>query len=98
MLKHIIDILKKHNYKVVVRGHTDDLPIRSEIFPSNWELSAARAAATLRYLAGQGISPSRMKAVGYADTRPIVPNNTKDNRALNRRVEFYFHRPGVESW
>ncbi len=98
VLKHIIDILKKHNYKVVVRGHTDDLPIRSEIFPSNWELSAARAAATLRYLAGQGISPSRMKAVGYADTRPIVPNNTKDNRALNRRVEFYFHRPGVESW
>ncbi len=98
ILKHIVNILKKQNYNVVVRGHTDNIPIRSGVYPSNWELSAARAAATLRYLAGQGISTSRMKAVGYADTRPIVPNNTKANRGLNRRVEFYFHRPGVESW
>ncbi len=99
VLKNIVDIMKKYNYNVIVRGHTDNVPIRhSKFFPSNWELSAARAAATLRFLVGNDISSTRMKAVGYAGTRPIVPNNTPGNRTINRRVEFYFHRPGTETW
>lgn len=82
-----------------MRGHTDDIPVRSAKYPSNWELSAARAAAALRYIVEKGgINPSRLKAVGYAGTRPLVPNTSEANRAINRRVEFYFHRPRVEGW
>lgn len=99
ILNEVIKILKENNFDLVVRGHTDDRPVRSKKFPSNWELSAARAAAAVRYIIQKGgINPSRIKAVGYADTRPLVPNTSEANRALNRRVEFYFHRPQVESW
>jgi len=73
---------------VLIEGHTDNLPIRTAQYPSNWELSAARAARVLRYLVQKGgISPHRLTAVGYADTRPLVPNTTPANRAQNRRVD-----------
>ena len=99
ILDHVIKLLKEHNFDVIVRGHTDDIPVRSAKYPSNWELSAARAAAALRYIVEKGgINPSRLKAVGYAGTRPLVPNISEANRAINRRVEFYFHRPRVEGW
>ncbi len=98
VLNEVIKLLKENNFDVIVRGHTDDTPAGAN-FPSNWELSAARAAAALRYIVEKGgINPSRLKAVGYADTRPLVPNTSPSNRALNRRVEFYFHRPQVEGW
>ncbi|MDQ7032665.1 MAG: OmpA family protein [Desulfonauticus sp.] len=99
ILDKVIKILKENNFDLVVRGHTDDRPVHSKKFPSNWELSAARAAAAARYIIEKGgINPARVKAVGYADTRPLVPNTSEANRALNRRVEFYFKRPEVESW
>ncbi|MBT8764198.1 flagellar motor protein MotB [Desulfohalobiaceae bacterium Ax17] len=99
VLERVIKILKEYNFDLIVRGHTDDRPVRSGKYPSNWELSAARAAAALRYIVEKGgINPSRLKAVGYADTRPLVPNNSESNRAINRRVEFYYHRPKVEGW
>jgi len=75
---------------IEVEGHTDDVPIRSSRFPSNWELSAARAGSAVRYLSAKGLPALRRKAIGYADTRPLVPNDSAENRAKNRRVEFLF--------
>lgn len=80
------------DYKIAIRGHTDDLSIDTVAFPSNWELSAVRATAVLRYFIGQGIDPERMTATGYADFLPIVPNDTNINRAKNRRVEFVLEK------
>lgn len=74
-------------YRVVVEGHTDNVPIQTERFPSNWELSTGRAASVVRYLQSQGIEPARMRATGYADTRPIASNDTPQGRAANRHVE-----------
>lgn len=76
------------DYRVDIRGHTDDLSIETVQFPSNWELSAVRATTVLRYFILQGIDPERMSATGYADFLPLVANDTPENRARNRRVEF----------
>ena len=73
---------------LLVEGHTDSVPITTERFPSNWELSGSRAAAVLRYLIGLGIDPKRLTCVGLADSYPIANNDTKQGRAANRRVEF----------
>jgi len=96
----VITFLKEHNFDLVVRGHTDDrLSATNEAYPTNWELSSARAGAALRYIIEKGgIKPSRLKAVGYADSQPLVPNTSDDNRFINNRTEFYFHRPAVKSW
>lgn len=74
-----------------VEGHTDDLPIRTAAFPSNWELSAARAGAVLRGLTRQGLALSTPRVVGYADSRPLVPNSSPENRVANRRVVLLIH-------
>ena len=76
------------DYRIAIRGHTDDLSIETVQFPSNWELSAVRATTVLRYFIIQGIDPERMSATGYADFIPLVANDTPENRARNRRVEF----------
>lgn len=94
-----IQLLKDYNFELTVRGHTDDQTYPSNLYPSNWELSSSRAAAVLRFMKENGgISASRLKAVGYADSQPLVPNNSEANRELNRRMELYFHRPGTKSW
>ena len=72
---------------VVVTGHTDDVPIRTARFPSNWELSNERAASVVRLMGGQLADPSRLRAEGLADSAPAVPNDSAANRARNRRVE-----------
>lgn len=73
---------------ISIEGHTDSKPINTARFPSNWELSTARSAAVLRYLASvHGIPPSRMVAGGYADQRPEGDNSTPEGRARNRRVD-----------
>jgi chemotaxis protein MotB len=72
---------------LVVEGHTDPRPIRSTVFPSNWELSTARATAVLRDLIEGGVRESRLSAAGYADTRPRAPNTTEAGMAKNRRVD-----------
>lgn len=74
-------------HRIVVEGHTDSVPIQTARFPSNWELAAGRAGSVVRYLNSQGVDPVRMRAIGYADTRPISPNDTSAGRASNRRVE-----------
>lgn len=95
----VLRILKDHNFDVVVRGNTDDSPAPGNLYPSNWELSSARAAAALRKLMQMGdISSGRLKAVGYADTLPLLPNTTAENRRANNRLEFFFHKPDERSW
>jgi len=79
-------------YTIAIRGHTDDLSISTEQFPCNRELSAIRATTVLRYFIQQGLNPQRMSATGYADFIPLVPNNTIENRAINRRVEFVLEK------
>jgi chemotaxis protein MotB len=80
------------HYQIDIKGHTDDIPISTETFPSNWELSSVRATSVLRYFIERGISPDRLTATGYANTQPLVPNTTEENRSKNRRVEFVFKR------
>lgn len=88
ILDRVVQVLRAVPNPVLIEGHTDNLPIRTAQFPSNWELSAARAAVVLRYLSQRGgIAPERLIAVGYADTRPLVPNTSPEGRAQNRRVD-----------
>jgi chemotaxis protein MotB len=82
----VTPVLRYLEVPVVVEGHTDSRPIRSGPYPSNWELSAARAAAVVRALIDERIPPARLRAVGYADTRPKAGNDTEAGRAENRRV------------
>ncbi|MEM6733442.1 MAG: flagellar motor protein MotB, partial [Myxococcota bacterium] len=93
-LNEIAALLRRFDYDVTVEGHTDDRPGgRTRRFPSNWELSAGRAIAVMRYLAEVGgVDPRRMGAAGYADMRPVATNDTKAGRRKNRRVEFLCHR------
>jgi chemotaxis protein MotB len=75
---------------VEVQGHTDDLPIHGRLaaqYPSNWELGAARASEVVRLLAGAGVARERLRAVSFADTRPVAPNDSPEGRARNRRIE-----------
>ena len=80
------------DYRIAIRGHTDDRDIETVQFPSNWELSAIRATTVLRFFIQQGIDPERMTATGYADFIPLVDNSTPENRARNRRVEFVLEK------
>jgi len=78
---------KAPGYRVVVEGHTDNMPIQTKRFPSNWELSTGRTASVVRHFQGQSIAAARMRATGHADTRPIASNDTAQGRATNRHVE-----------
>jgi len=78
---------------VVVAGHTDNVPIHTARFRSNWELSSGRAVSVVHsLLKNPEIDPSRVTIEGYADSRPLVPNDTAENRAVNRRVEMVLER------
>lgn len=85
-------------HHLAIEGHSDTAAFRSGRFDSNWELSAARAIAALRYLvAAGGLDPATLSASSYGDTRPIVPNDSPENRATNRRVEFVYLRNAPKS-
>lgn len=93
VLRRIVSVLSSTNHLVTVEGHTDSVAVRRNVrYPSNWELSSARAGSVVRYLQANGIERGRLKAVGYADTRPIADNNTPDGRASNRRVELIIEK------
>ncbi|MDH5300176.1 MAG: OmpA family protein [Gammaproteobacteria bacterium] len=85
-------------YRIEVEGHTDDVAISTQRYPSNWELSVHRATNVVRYLTQEGVPQSKMKATGYADTRPKVPNlddngePIAENRAINRRIVIHVER------
>ncbi|MCU0840697.1 MAG: flagellar motor protein MotD [Thiobacillaceae bacterium] len=85
-LTAVARVLKEVDNPIQVEGHTDDVPIRNPNFPSNWELSSARAGSVVRLFTEQGVPPARLVAIGYADNRPLDTNATPDGRARNRRV------------
>jgi chemotaxis protein MotB len=93
ILDRLASLLRKYTFDLYILGHTDSIPIETSRFPSNWELSGARAAAALRYLAERGADPQRLVAAGFADSRPVAPNDSPEGRARNRRVEFVFKNP-----
>ena len=91
LLRNIGDIIAKTNYQIKIEGHTDDLPIRTARYPSNWELSTARAVNVLRFLQQHShIAPQRLSAVGFGQYQPLHPNDSPAHRARNRRVEIIF--------
>ncbi len=93
VLDEIINILSGFSeYDINIKGHTDNVPISTRDFPSNWELSAIRATTVLRYLLAGKIDPARLTATGFADLLPLAPNDSSKNRALNRRVEFVLEK------
>ena len=84
----IIDTISKIDNNVIVEGHTDSTPINNAQFPSNWELSTARATNIIAYMLKSGkIKPKRLSAVGYGEYMPIADNTSNDGRLLNRRVD-----------
>ena len=88
VLGKIASLIEKTDGQIVVAGHTDDIPIRSFRFPSNWELSSARAAAVAQSLMARAkLPPQRFMVEGHADTQPLVENDSDAHRAQNRRVE-----------
>jgi chemotaxis protein MotB len=89
IINRIIKVVQPHSeYSINIRGHTDNIPIQTRQFPSNWELSSIRATNLLRYLLERGVDPMRLTATGYGDLLPIASNDNKLDRAKNRRVEF----------
>lgn len=91
-LDKLAPILSRYPYRVEVQGHTDGLPIRNQVYPSNWELSAARAGTVVRELIERGVPGARMSAVGFAETHPLAPDEDEAGRGRNRRVEFLLTR------
>lgn len=86
VLRRLTALLRDLPGVISVEGHTDDVPIQSDRFPSNWELSAGRAAAVVRTLTEHGLPVRRLRAIGYADSRPVARGMDTESRARNRRV------------
>lgn len=88
ILDEIVPILQGIDNPVRVEGHTDDIPTNNPLYPTNWELSAMRAVSVVRYLAEEGgIAPERLSAAGNAEFKPLVPNDSRENRMMNRRAD-----------
>jgi len=94
----LVTVLGNSNYRVEVEGHTDDVLVATAQFPSNWEFSAQRASAVVRFLTPRGVEADRMIAIGMANTQPKVPhpddagNPIVENHDINRRIVFKIER------
>jgi chemotaxis protein MotB len=88
----LAEILRKNGSDIRIEGHTDNVPIHNSKFSSNWDLSTARATATIRLLIRYKLNPERMSAAGYAEFHPVAGNDTPDGRANNRRVDIVVPR------
>lgn len=88
-LRKVVLIVKPISNMINVEGHTDNVPISTVSFPSNWELSAARAASVVHYFAKLGVASERMAAIGYGEFRPLDSNDTAEGRRKNRRVNLF---------
>ena len=87
-LRQVTDVLKEiPNRNFQVAGHTDNIPIKSKRFRSNWDLSTARAVEVVNFMIASGMEPKRLSAAGYADQSPVAGNDTTENKAKNRRIE-----------
>ncbi len=94
VLHKIGEVLRTNKAEVRIEGHTDNVPIHTARYPSNWELSTARAVKALRYFVEEEkMDPLRFSAVGYGDTRPIASNDTPEGRSTNRRVTLILNYP-----
>ena len=89
VLNELSVLFKKFPYLIRIEGHTDSIPINSERYPSNWELSSARAVTVARYFQGLGLPPERIAATGYGEYHPIEDNSSAQGRQKNRRVEIF---------
>jgi len=87
VLAGLTPLLARAPSRLRVEGHTDDVPMHTAQFPSNWELSTARAISVIRYLEEHGIDQQRLSVAGYGEFHPLAPNDSAERRALNRRVE-----------
>ncbi len=100
ILDKLTRLINSFDNNIIVEGHTDNMPINNYRFPTNWELSVIRATTVVRYFTEEmDIDPSRLSAAGYGEYRPVAPNDTIENRALNRRVNILivaFTEGGVE--
>lgn len=94
-MEKIARLIRRIDVPVEIEGHTDNRPIRTREFPSNWELSTARAVAVLRYLIEkEKIDPAKLSAAGFSSHRPVAANDSPGHMALNRRVNFVFKLNG----
>ena len=86
VLTGVAQMLKDDDHDIQVEGHTDNTRINTPNFPTNWELSTARASSVVRLFAENGVSPDRLVAAGYGEYKPVEPNTTAEGKARNRRV------------
>lgn len=89
-------LLQEYGNQIQVEGHTDNVPISNQRYPSNWELSAARASAIVKLLVADGLNPNRLSAVGYGEHQPLTANDSEEARARNRRVALMIARQNLE--
>jgi chemotaxis protein MotB len=95
-LKKVAEALRGVQGRVIrIEGHTDDVPTGGGAFPTNWELSTARALAVVRYLQENGVDPSRLAGAGYGQYQPIAPNDSPEGRSQNRRIEIVLAAPAA---
>ena len=93
-LKKIASLFVETSHDISIEGHTDNIPIHTKQFPSNWELSASRAVNILRFFSEkENFSLNRLSAVGYGEFQPMSSNDTPEHRSINRRVEIIFSKP-----
>ena len=92
ILEKVSNVLGAEPNQIKVEGHTDNVPIHTAQFPSNWELSVIRATNVVQILQSDGITPDRLSAAGYGEFRPIVANNTDAGRGKNRRIDLVILR------
>ncbi len=95
ILNYLMELFQTFPYPLLIEGHTDNTPINTVRFPSNWELSTNRACNVIKYFISKGISPDRLSAEGFGEYRPIANNGIDSGRAMNRRVEVVFKRGGI---
>lgn len=95
-LSAVAQVLAGSEFPIVIEGHTDNVPISTYRFPSNWELSAVRASSVVRLFVNAGVEPARLAAAGYGDQRPVANNDTAESRSRNRRVTLLIESMLVE--
>ncbi|MFO2551100.1 OmpA family protein [Alicyclobacillus cycloheptanicus] len=95
LIAGLVPFFKAVPNNIVIEGYTDNRPIDTPEFPSNWELSSARAIGVVRLLAADGIDPARLSGVGYGQYHPVVPNDTPEHRQMNRRINIVILRTGT---
>ena len=96
VLRKVAAVLNNEKLPIEVEGYSDDVPIKTAQFPSNWELSSARASSVVRMMIDNGVSSERLAAVGLASNHPLVPNDSPENRDRNRRVSITIMAPDLE--